>query len=63
MAEAHGPKPLAELSRELRARGRDSWSELLQGGMESRIRPPTLEGFLRRRFFSPMRNCCVPGRS
>jgi FdhE protein len=30
MAETHGPKPLAELSRELRARGRDGWSDLLQ---------------------------------
>ncbi len=32
MAEAHGPKPLAELSRELRARGRAAWSDLLRLG-------------------------------
>jgi formate dehydrogenase accessory protein FdhE len=32
LAEAHGPKPLAELSRELRARGLDFWSELLNAG-------------------------------
>jgi FdhE protein len=31
-AEAHGPKPLAELTRELQTRGRDGWSELLQRG-------------------------------
>jgi FdhE protein len=31
IAEAHGPKALAELSRGLRARGRDFWSELLKG--------------------------------
>jgi len=29
-AEAHGPKALAELSRELRTRGPDFWSELLK---------------------------------
>ena len=29
MAEAHGPTPLAELSRELRGRGQELWSELL----------------------------------
>jgi len=29
LAEAKGPKPLAELSRDLRSRGRDSWSDLL----------------------------------
>ena len=32
MAEAHGPKPLAELSRELRALGPNGWSDLLQRG-------------------------------
>ena len=32
LAEAHGPKPLAELSRELRAQGRDAWSDLLHAG-------------------------------
>ena len=30
LAETHGPKALAELSREPRARGKDFWSELLQ---------------------------------
>jgi FdhE protein len=30
MAETHGPKPLAELSRELRSRGSEFYSELLQ---------------------------------
>ena len=29
MTEAHGPPPLAELSRELRSRGQELWSELL----------------------------------
>ena len=29
LAEAHGPKPLAELSRELHAGGRDFWAQLL----------------------------------
>jgi FdhE protein len=29
VTEAHGPKPLAELSRELRGRGQEMWSELL----------------------------------
>jgi formate dehydrogenase accessory protein FdhE len=32
LAEAHGPKPLAELSRELHARGPDFWSEMLTAG-------------------------------
>jgi formate dehydrogenase accessory protein FdhE len=32
MAEAHGPKALAELSRELRGRGQEFWSELLRAG-------------------------------
>jgi formate dehydrogenase maturation protein FdhE len=32
LAEAHGPKPLAELSRELQTRGSDFWSELLNAG-------------------------------
>jgi len=32
MAEARGPKPLAELSRELHARGVDFWRELLNRG-------------------------------
>jgi formate dehydrogenase accessory protein FdhE len=30
LAEAKGPKPLAELSRDLRSRGPDSWSDLLR---------------------------------
>jgi FdhE protein len=30
VAEAHGPKAMTELSRELCARGRDRWSDLLQ---------------------------------
>lgn len=32
LAEAHGPKPLAEVSRELRAQERDFWSQLLNDG-------------------------------
>jgi FdhE protein len=32
LAEEHGPKPLAEFSRELRARGHNFWSELLKAG-------------------------------
>lgn len=32
MAEAHGPKPLAGLSHELRSQGRDAWCDLLQVG-------------------------------
>jgi FdhE protein len=30
VTEAHGPQPLAELSRELRGRGREFWTELLK---------------------------------
>src|ERR1700730_13999324 len=33
VAETHGPKPLAELSRELRSRGSDFYSELLQNAL------------------------------
>jgi len=32
LAEKHGPKALGELSRELRSRGQDFWSELLKSG-------------------------------
>jgi formate dehydrogenase maturation protein FdhE len=52
MTEAHGPKPLAELSRVLRSRGPDGWSELLQGGWIAHS-PSTAEGLLAQAFLQP----------
>jgi FdhE protein len=54
MAEAHGPKPLAELSRELRARGRKFWSELLQAAWtETSHSPSDAQGLLALAFLQP----------
>ena len=52
VAEAHGPKPLAELSHELHARGRDFWSELLQGGWTAHS-PSDAHGILAQAFLQP----------
>lgn len=52
LAEAHGPKPLAELSRELRARGRDFWSELLNDGWTAHS-PSDAQGLLALAFLQP----------
>jgi FdhE protein len=52
LAEAHGPKPLAELSRELRARGRDFWSELLNDGWTAQS-PSDAQGLLALAFLQP----------
>jgi len=52
MAEAHGPKSLAELSRELHTRGRDAWSHLLQGGWIAHS-PSNAEGLLAQAFLQP----------
>jgi hypothetical protein len=60
MAEAHGPKPLAGLSRELRIQSRDAWSDLLQAGWTA-LSPSDARVFSPRRPFSPMLSCfaCV----
>jgi FdhE protein len=52
MAEAHGPKPLAGLSHELRAPGRDAWSDLLQGGWNAHS-PTGATGLLAQAFLQP----------
>jgi FdhE protein len=52
MAEAHGPKPLAGLSRELRARGQAAWSELLKRGWTLHIAADA-EGLLAQAFLQP----------
>lgn len=52
LAEAHGPKPTAELSRELRARGRDFWSELLNDGWNAHS-PSDAQGLLAWAFLQP----------
>ena len=52
MAERHGPKPLAGLSRELRARGRAAWSELLNRGWTLHIAADA-EGLLAQAFLQP----------
>ena len=52
MTEAHGPKLLAELSRELHTRGRDAWSELLQGAWVAHS-PSNAEGLLAQAFLQP----------
>ena len=52
LTEAHGPKPLAELSRELRARGRDFWSELLNDGWTAHS-PSDAQGLLALAFLQP----------
>ena len=52
LAEAHGPKPLAELSRELRARGRDFWSQSLNDGWTAHS-PSDAQGLLAWAFLQP----------
>ena len=52
MAEAHGPKPLADLSRDLRARGQNSRSELLNKSW-SVLSPADAEGLLAQAFLQP----------
>lgn len=52
MAETHGPKPLADLSRELCARDRDGWSDLLQRSWIARSASDA-EGLLAQAFIQP----------
>lgn len=52
MAETHGPKPLAALSRELQARGPAAWSELLNRGWTLPIAADA-EGLLAQAFLQP----------
>ncbi len=52
MAEAHGPKPLAGLSQELRAQGRSAWSDLLQSGWTAHS-PSDAPGLLAQAFLQP----------
>jgi formate dehydrogenase maturation protein FdhE len=52
LAEQHGPKPLAELSHELRARGRTLWSDQLNDAWISRS-PSDAKGFLALAFLQP----------
>jgi FdhE protein len=52
MAEAHGPKSLAELSRELHTRGRDAWSDLLQSAWIAHS-SSNAEGLLAQAFLQP----------
>jgi len=52
LAEAHGPKPLAELSRQMRARGRSFWSELLNDGWSTHS-PSDAQGLLALAFLQP----------
>jgi FdhE protein len=52
LAEQHGPKPLAELSRELRTRGQPFWSNLLNHAWISHS-PSDAQGFLALAFLQP----------
>jgi FdhE protein len=52
LAEAHGPKPTAELSRELRSRGRDVWSQLLNDVWTAHS-PSDAQGLLALAFLQP----------
>ncbi len=52
VAEAHGPKLLAELSRELRAWGQDFWSELLKAAWIAHS-PSDAQGLLAQIFVQP----------
>jgi formate dehydrogenase maturation protein FdhE len=52
VAEAHGPKPLAELGRELCARGPEGWSDLLQRGWIAHSSSDA-EGLLAQAFLQP----------
>jgi FdhE protein len=52
VAETHGPKALVELSRGLRASGRDSWSDLLQRSWVAHSASDA-EGLLAQAFLQP----------
>lgn len=52
LARAHGPKPLAELSRALGARGQNFWSDLLNESWTTHA-PSHAEGFLAQAFLQP----------
>lgn len=52
LAEAHGPKTLAELGRELRGRGQDFWSHLLSEGWTGHS-PSDAQGLLALAFLQP----------
>lgn len=52
LAEAHGPKPLAQLSRDLCARGENFWSDLLNDAWTTDS-PSHAEGFLAQAFLQP----------
>jgi FdhE protein len=52
MAEKHGPEPLAAVSRELRHRGPNFWSELLASTWES-FTTSDAQGFLAAAFLQP----------
>ena len=52
VAETYGPKPLAELSRELSARGQDFWSDLLAGTWITPS-PSDAQSFLALAFLQP----------
>ena len=52
LAEAHGPKALAELSRELRGRGADFWSQLLQASWTAHS-PSDAQEILAQLFLQP----------
>jgi formate dehydrogenase accessory protein FdhE len=63
LAETHGPKRLANLSRELRARGEAFWSELLSGAWSAHSWPEA-QGLLALAFLQPyaelLRSRAVP---
>jgi len=52
LAEEHGPKALAELSRELRGRGEGFWAELLKNAWMTHS-PSDAQGFLALAFLQP----------
>src|SRR5579864_5056855 len=51
-AEQHGPKPLAEVSRQLRERGQEFWSDLLNDAWIT-LSPSDAQGFLALAFLQP----------
>jgi len=52
LAEAHGPKATAELSRDLRTRGQDSWSALLKAAWIA-LSASDADGLLAQAFLQP----------
>lgn len=52
VTESHGPKALAELSRELRGHGKDFWAELLSAAWD-RLAPSGAQGLLAFAFLQP----------